>query len=176
MLKKLIVATGFLLAVFGIYGCGSSGPEGSSGPAMKSTLVRSCAKFPDREPTDAERGTEGETVPPRARSALICRWEDNDKGRIEEAERVVRSGPELRELIRSLNSLGVASDSEWEGSYSCPEQLTQDYGIGLRYAGPAEVQVDVTYDGCGYAWNIQEDTLFQVGDQLETTLDRLLGN
>lgn len=141
-----------------------------------SKVVRSCAHFPDVEPDGTfERGDEGATVPKSPHSALICRWKAEGTGKVEKAERIVRSKPELTDLVRTLNSLGVRSAEEWEGEYAaCHEEPIHHYGVGLHYPGPTEVQMVISYNGCGYAWNVQDGTAFLPSERLETTLDRLL--
>lgn len=140
------------------------------------TGVRSCQQFPDVEPSAAfERGDEGATVPRRPHSALVCRWKAEGTGKVERAERIIRSKPELADLVRTLNSLGVRSDEEWEGEYAaCHEEPIHHYGVGLRYPGPTEVQLVISYNGCGYVWNVQDGTAFLPSGRLETNLDRLL--
>jgi hypothetical protein len=141
-----------------------------------STVVRSCAHFPDVEPDGFfERGVEGKTVPKGPRSALICRWKAEGTGKVEEAERIVGSHTDLADLVRTLNSLGVRSDEESEGEYAaCHEEPIHHYGVGIQYPGPTEVQMVISYNGCGYAWNVQDGTSFLSSERLETTLDRLL--
>jgi hypothetical protein len=143
-------------------------------------ILKTCVHFPGDPNGETERGIPGATVPGAPRSALICRWEGGDKGKIQKAEGIVRSEPELAELVRALNSLGVRSEPEGEyaeGEYGgCPELPIQKYGVGLRYPGSGEVQVAIEYsdNGCGYAWNVQDGTTFLPSERLETTLDRLL--
>ena len=136
------------------------------------TVVRSCQDFPDVEPGGSfERGDEGATVPRRPQSALVCRWKAEGTGEVEKAERIVRSKPELADLVRTLNSLGVRSDEEWEGEYAaCHEEPIHHSGVGLRYPGQTEVQLVISYNGCGYVWNIQDGTAFLPSGRLETNL------
>ena len=114
-------------------------------------------------------------MPRRPHSALICRWKAEGTGEVEKAESIVRSKTELADLVRTPNSLGVRSDEEWEGEYAaCHEEPIHDYGVGLHYPGPTEVQLVISYNGCGYVWNVQDGTAFLPSERLETTLDRLL--
>jgi hypothetical protein len=178
----IVVLVGVVvLIVVEVAGYDGRSPVEEVGNKRASTVVRSCARFPDREPSGSfERGNEGATVPKEPQSALICRWEAGGTGKVERAERIVRSRPALADLVRVLNSLAVRSAEEWEGEYAegeyagCPEQPIQDYGVGLRYPGPTEVRVVITYNGCGYVWNLQDRTAFLPSGRLETTLDRLL--
>jgi predicted small lipoprotein YifL len=119
--RRIGSSLGLLLLVGALTACGLNGPDntpGSSGPAMTSRLTKDCATADFGEPgQEASRGAEGSTVPPGPVSALLCREEHEVV-----TERVVRSEPELKELVDSLNSIKLPKHPLEGEIAGCPEE------------------------------------------------------
>jgi hypothetical protein len=124
-------------------------------------------------------GTEGETVPPRPTSALICSWTyrevGGEKPRLVLSETVLHYRFDLTKLTDALNSLSPVTPLP-EGEYACPSEVSYYILVGLRYEGSSEVQVGIGPGVCGgnEALNLQDKKEYAATPRLLRLLDRLL--
>jgi hypothetical protein len=102
-------------------------------------------------------GTEGETVPPRPASALLCSWTYGERQKLVLSETVLHSRVDLANLTNALNSLPPVTPLP-EGEYACPSEESYYILVGLRFEGSSEVRVGIGPGVCGgdSALNLQD--------------------
>jgi hypothetical protein len=124
-------------------------------------------------------GTEGETVPPRPTSALLCSWTyrgvGGEKPRPVLTETVLHYRVDLTRVTDALNSLPPVTPLP-EGDYACPSEESYYILVGLRYEASSEVRVGIGPGVCGgdAALNLQDKKEYAATPRLLHLLDRLL--